>query len=231
MNHKFLLKREGGGFTLVEVLLVVLLVSVLFALLFGGMRSIQQHSESTRCVANLRTLNVGALAYIADHGGFLLPNKNWCQASWDNQPGFRDYVGVTSREKNSTLFYDTPFTCPAIKKRYPESFPSFLNRGYTVNMFAMRYDPQSEAPLFPGKLVNIAEPSRMWMFTEALRGSGSLVTNIKANNSSRELMCFPHSGKQNVVFFDGSVTSMDYAAFWNEETEFRTAFWGNPRPY
>ncbi len=220
---------------MVEAILVIVVTAVLALLLFGKAQSAQRAALSSRCLMNLRTLSVGALAFMTDHDGLLLPNKNWCQASWDTEPGFRDYVGVVGRAPNRSAEYlvDTPFTCPAIKARYPEKFPNFLNRGYTVNMFAMRVDPSSGKALSPGRLSNIASLSRMWLFTEALTApaSSTFVTNIKANNSSKELMCYPHSDRQNVVFFDGSINSLSAEEFWNNDLEFRTPFWGNVRPY
>lgn len=226
------------AFTLVEVLVAVAILGVLAALLLSSTRKTMDSAAAVKCANNLRMVGAGALAFIADNDGYLLPSKFWYNASWSSSPGFRDYVGVTnptnSTVQSSGLWIDTAFTCPQLKKIDPARYPSFLNRGYSANLYAFRNDPEvlgeanePAAPYaYPGRIINIANPSQTWMFTEGLRhvsGATSLSTYLKP--SSVTGLSMPHQDYQNVVFFDGSVRRMnadDFAAMNGKKF-----FWGN----
>lgn len=230
---KLLPPSGSRAVTIAELIVALAVVFVLASLLFGWMQMSRKVAQSSKCVANLRVLGTGALAFMNDHGGFFFPDKYWYQASWDAKPGMRDYVGVTSREPNSSNVYrvDTPFTCPAMKTLLPARFPNFLNRAYTLNRFALRYHPSTGNPIVPGRLANIPSPSAMWMLTEGLDNPGSeFGTNIKGGSGQRERMVYPHSDRQHVLFFDGRVAALSDAEFWDQEPPRKALFWGNANP-
>lgn len=54
-----------GGFTIVEVLVVVGVIGLLAGLLFPILRNIREHTGQTRCASNLRQLGVATLNYLA----------------------------------------------------------------------------------------------------------------------------------------------------------------------
>ncbi len=228
-----------SAFTLVELLVTIAIVSALAVLAFVSMQRLQIRADDVRCVRNLQVVGAGALVFIADHDGYLLPSKFWYNASSALKPGFRDYVGVTnpslSAAAPSGLWIDTPFTCPAIKRLDPKRYPSYLNRGFAANIYAHRNDPeimddkpadqQVQNPTFPMKLVNIETPSQVIMFLDGLRilsPANSLPTYLKPSLAAS--FALPHSGQQNVVFFDGSVRKLDADDF--AETATRKIRWG-----
>lgn len=59
----------SSAFTLAEMLVVVVVVGVLITLVLTGVKSMQESSESARCVHNLRQIGVGLAAYLGEHNG------------------------------------------------------------------------------------------------------------------------------------------------------------------
>lgn len=93
MFSKFRSSRSGSGrnhtaFTLVELLFTFAVISILIALIIGGVGSARQKGKESQCLSNIRQLGVGAMLYAADHDGRLPPhaiydpefnvNREWC---------------------------------------------------------------------------------------------------------------------------------------------------------
>ncbi|MDZ4829791.1 MAG: type II secretion system protein [Phycisphaerae bacterium] len=53
------------GFTLIEVLVTIAIITVLLSLLVPGLQTVQEASRSAKCMANLRQMSTAALAYSA----------------------------------------------------------------------------------------------------------------------------------------------------------------------
>jgi prepilin-type N-terminal cleavage/methylation domain-containing protein/prepilin-type processing-associated H-X9-DG protein len=60
------------AFTLVELLATVAIIAALLALVFPALSSMRHRALSTRCLANLRSLQAASLAYSADSAGWLI---------------------------------------------------------------------------------------------------------------------------------------------------------------
>ena len=58
---------RGQGFTLLEVLVVIGIIAVLLAILLPGLSSARESARRTVCVAHLKHIGVGLVAYGADH--------------------------------------------------------------------------------------------------------------------------------------------------------------------
>ena len=59
-----------GGFTLMELVTVVLIIAILLAMLLPGFGYLKARAERTKCQQNLRNIYVSMSAYIQDHGGW-----------------------------------------------------------------------------------------------------------------------------------------------------------------
>jgi len=73
------LPERVGGFTLVEMLVSLALISFLAALVALGGGAISDRSASVKCLGNLRQISVGLTLYAADNHGDL-PPQNWWSA-------------------------------------------------------------------------------------------------------------------------------------------------------
>ena len=72
----------AGGFTLVELLVVVAIIALLMAVLMPSLRRAKRDASRTVCTAHLREIVTGWHMYVADHDGYYLkcdawPNRNW----------------------------------------------------------------------------------------------------------------------------------------------------------
>lgn len=68
--------KSTRGFTILELLIVVVIIAILATLLFPVARQVQTSAERARCMANLRSLHVSLSGYIQDKG-------QWPQAPLD----------------------------------------------------------------------------------------------------------------------------------------------------
>ena len=68
--------RRTGGFTLVELLIVVAIVAVLLGILLPSLGRATEMARRVRCVSNLRQVGQAMIAYAADHRQ-TLAYSNW----------------------------------------------------------------------------------------------------------------------------------------------------------
>jgi prepilin-type N-terminal cleavage/methylation domain-containing protein/prepilin-type processing-associated H-X9-DG protein len=59
----------AGGFTLVEMLVVIAVISILAALLFPVFAAAREKARQTTCLSNLRQLTIGIIQYTDDYNG------------------------------------------------------------------------------------------------------------------------------------------------------------------
>ena len=67
-------KERCGGFTLVELLCVIVIISILAALSVTGVGAAREKARQTSCMSNLRQIGVALVTYRGDHSG---SNPSW----------------------------------------------------------------------------------------------------------------------------------------------------------
>jgi len=67
---QWLKKRKGRGFTLVELLIVIVIIGILAGSLLMVMGSGTDKANATKIASDLRTLKAAMLMYYADEGSF-----------------------------------------------------------------------------------------------------------------------------------------------------------------
>lgn len=65
--------NESSGFTLVELLIVIVILGILSAVVVFAVRSIASDATSSGCLADSRILQVGAESYFALHATQTIP--------------------------------------------------------------------------------------------------------------------------------------------------------------
>ena len=63
--------KSHGGFTMLEMLVVLAILTILGALLFGSFRKGLEASKRSACLSNLRNFGVAVFSYANDHSGEL----------------------------------------------------------------------------------------------------------------------------------------------------------------
>lgn len=129
-------RRAGssGGFTLVELLTVVAILSLLAALLMPSLGNALDRARQTRCAANMKGIGTTAFLFAADHEG-LLPARWGTNPAWltpsENPNGYDCQIELQlyaqGREKHG---YDagtyTPYDSRSLKSKNwlcPADFP------------------------------------------------------------------------------------------------------------
>ena len=85
--------RVTNAFTLVEVLVVISVLTLLFALLMPALGAARSQARDLVCRSNLRQLNLANAGYATENDGFYVPAA---KDMWDNA-GRRRWHGVRSR--------------------------------------------------------------------------------------------------------------------------------------
>ena len=107
-----------GGFTLLELLVVVAVIAMLAALLFPALRSAKDRAKRTTCINSVRQINLGLRMY-SDDSNDATPSSgatNTAALFSGYKELMKSYVGV----KGTSSSQDRLFACPADK-----FFPSF----------------------------------------------------------------------------------------------------------
>jgi prepilin-type N-terminal cleavage/methylation domain-containing protein/prepilin-type processing-associated H-X9-DG protein len=169
--------KNRGGFTLVELLVVVGIIGILAALLLSALKSAKGHAKRTVCVNNLRQISLGVRMYSDDSN-----DKSPKPAMRTNHPYdaykelMKSYVGL----RGVSSVQDKLFSCPAdvfyydytfggrpghLQGYVPESWCAQSNSGYSSYMFnagnLMRRTNGTVRPGIAGMaLSSIKNPSR-----------------------------------------------------------------------
>jgi prepilin-type N-terminal cleavage/methylation domain-containing protein/prepilin-type processing-associated H-X9-DG protein len=68
--------RQAGGFTLIELMVVLSIIAILAAILFPVFARAREKARQTNCQTNLRQIGLALSLYARDHAGHLPPNQD-----------------------------------------------------------------------------------------------------------------------------------------------------------
>ena len=151
MNHRSFLSRRRAAFTLTELLVVIVLITVLAGLLLPVVGAVNERGRATKCLSNMRQIGLGCISYAGDHNDTLPGPCSGGQAAWcryyydaagnpDNAEGaltvrIAPYLGSTVTTVST---FQPIFMCPTFAKLSPAG-----NAGtsFIVNTLATQPDP------------------------------------------------------------------------------------------
>jgi prepilin-type N-terminal cleavage/methylation domain-containing protein/prepilin-type processing-associated H-X9-DG protein len=191
------LVSRHGGFTLVELLLVITVIAILAGLLLPALGGAKVRARSVQCLNHLKQLGLAALSYADDNQGKLLiqcpddPKQTW----------------ATALSTNQNLTSSNLFVCPT----YPPREFKDWRRTYGV-----RLDPPSEytsgefeeillLPRIrnPAGYLHLADTTSRGR--KGLKAEQFYYFRLLSENEVHAR----HEGKANGLFLDGHVLSND----------------------
>jgi prepilin-type N-terminal cleavage/methylation domain-containing protein/prepilin-type processing-associated H-X9-DG protein len=118
--------RRAGGFTLVELLVVIGIIALLVSILLPAMTAAREQAQMIKCLSNLRQIGTACASYTGENKGAMIPaeTRRWAgapmasalqpQDSWATLLvglGYLSYPVTT--DKTTPLGNDTVFRCPS----------------------------------------------------------------------------------------------------------------------
>jgi prepilin-type N-terminal cleavage/methylation domain-containing protein len=154
----FRTRSDTDGFTLLEVLSVLIILTILIVLFIPDLRQYMARASEARCIANMRAINIGLRGYLQDHRDI------WPQGPSPAEEQLWETFWLTTLKPYGIS--DKTWQCPAIdailaaqgaeKKDRPKvhylptmftAEPGIANRWATQPWLIERADAHGQGPL------------------------------------------------------------------------------------
>jgi prepilin-type N-terminal cleavage/methylation domain-containing protein/prepilin-type processing-associated H-X9-DG protein len=208
MKAKPLYHREPCGFTLLELLLVIVILFILAGLMVPALARAKNRVEGVSCSGNLKQWGLATHLFAAENHDFLphdgAPNGISTNSAWyadlPQVMKIRPYHLEGAWRTNSTASLGNPlWFCPSNPRRSNGN----LLFHFTLNRHVNGTGDSSEQRAAS----TVEEPAKtIWMFDNgklaAVAGPGNVHTNL-------------HSRGANFLFLDGAARRLPAGDYWN----------------
>ncbi len=205
-SSPFLRQPRGDGFTFIEIILVVAVVLVLFALAIPSVQKGIVKSREIQCARQLRQLGAAVALYQGENNGAFPPalgswfpqvpwNGSWYEPNKNQEMGLAAYVGGNRKLIELAV-------CPL--NRLPVNGKTSTPYPYAVNYYVFPTTPVATFPI--RRLAGIPQPSKIVVMTDSATGSGwGYGFNRNTDGTGFNRVAEPHSGRTNILWADGHV--------------------------
>ena len=173
-------ERQGEGFTLVELLVVITVIVILASLLLPVLSGAKESARSINCLSNLKQLELCWHLYADDAGGVFVPN-DWIddegmsasgavlnqfdmQTSWCPGNARTDTTtsniqqGLLFQYNTSTAIYHCPSDFSTIQDTNGNPLSQLRNRSYNMSQSVNGYGWMTNAYMDPPGPVDATQP-------------------------------------------------------------------------
>lgn len=170
---------QAAGFTLTELLVVILIIAVLAVLAMTLTRRAMDNARSANCVSNLRDLGAAALSYTSENNGSLPPI---CQLdygkAWNKEAANRWWPSFLAGvdEAPAQLVYKT-WRCPEVRDDEFQKMSADLVYSTYSTLKPVITFITPETPKGGMQLALIRNPEKVWMFGDGGRPLGAAESN------------------------------------------------------
>ncbi|MCX5683798.1 MAG: DUF1559 domain-containing protein, partial [Planctomycetota bacterium] len=205
------------GFTLVELIVVTVIISVLMALLVGAVGASLREADSCTCMNNLKQIGNATILYSRDNNDFLPRSTHSAMANHTKPWGYAlcPYLGggnYTGPGPAWDALFNGIYRCPLDARRNKWSYGKNVWFELTAGEI-LEIDGPNGGITYPS-LSSIRRPSATILYGEL--GSGSMADHIMAHfwyfGGSSEVDSKRHGSVSNYVFADGHGEAREFAS-------------------
>ena len=187
--------KRSSAYTLIEMLVVLAIIGVLSALLFGVFSRVREKGRAAHCQSNLRQIGLAFQQYTADNGRFPL----WYNTHLPTNPLPSSFPGIPWAVRIGTYIKEpTIFHCPSSSKDFNPN-PMVLNNesGFTCYGYQVGLSDLTEA--------QVGHPAEVMMLFDDFATAGWAANLNSMSLAAPSGAGDRHSGGSNLLFVDGHV--------------------------
>lgn len=203
------LARRCAGFTMVELLASLAIISILVALIVPSLGKYRSMSRQTQCASNLRQIHSAILMNANENNGMLMlayeyGPKNDVNAMWyEPKSQLASYVGGSEMLKKIAICPELYIAGSSPKDKMGNSIRSENGLPFVVNYNVLSNNPGDAVRV---RISQISKPSQTVMMADTKMvgswGQGFSVPEY----TSWERIGTPHNNKTSVLWCDGHIS-------------------------
>ncbi|MDD2710047.1 MAG: prepilin-type N-terminal cleavage/methylation domain-containing protein [Verrucomicrobiae bacterium] len=181
---------KNAGFTLVELLTVIVLVSLLAALFSPAFRTARNKGRQIGCMNNLKQMGLATILYCQESGGDVFPAYGGgVEYSWFFNNGFLKNLGIKDSTDLSSRKTRHILVCPS---QNPPNYSIIYYYSYGMGAYRYWSDSSSAWVGYCPKLLEHSNPGKYILYVDAITYylSGSSYASIDARHDNGVNACY-----------------------------------------